>query len=49
MYLISARLAKALVKEDTEFGGMNMIFAGDFAQLAPPIASGKMVLALRLP
>ena len=39
LYLISARLAKALGNEETEFGGMNMIFAGDFAQLPPAMGS----------
>ena len=37
MYLISARLARILNNLDTPFGGMNMIFAGDFAQLPPAI------------
>ena len=37
MYLISARLARILNNPDTPFGGMNMIFAGDFAQLPPAI------------
>jgi hypothetical protein len=35
MYQISARLAKALGEPNEPFGGMNMIFAGDFAQLPP--------------
>ncbi|KAJ3872528.1 hypothetical protein F5051DRAFT_463408 [Lentinula edodes] len=39
MYNISARLAKALGEEEIEFGGMNMIFAGDFAQLPPAMGS----------
>jgi PIF1-like helicase/Helitron helicase-like domain at N-terminus len=37
MYLISARLAQVLNNPDAPFGGMNMIFAGDFAQLPPVI------------
>ena len=37
MYLISAKLARILNNPDTPFGGMNMIFAGDFAQLPPAI------------
>ena len=37
MYLVSARLARILNNPDTPFGGMNMIFAGDFAQLPPAI------------
>jgi hypothetical protein len=37
IYLISARLAHILNNLDIPFGGMNMIFIGDFAQLAPAI------------
>jgi PIF1-like helicase len=37
MYLISARLAQVLNNPDAPFGGMNMIFTGDFAQLPPVI------------
>jgi hypothetical protein len=37
MYLISARLARILNNPETPFGGMNIIFAGDFAQLPPAI------------
>jgi len=37
IYLISARLAQVLNNPDTLFGGMNMIFAGNFAQLPPAI------------
>ena len=37
MYLISAKLARVLNNLDIPFGGMNMIFAGDFAQLPPAI------------
>ncbi len=35
MYKISSQLAKALNIHDIPFGGLNMIFAGDFAQLPP--------------
>ncbi|KAF7979063.1 hypothetical protein HWV62_43549 [Athelia sp. TMB] len=35
MYGISAAAAKALGVPEEAFGGLNMIFAGDFAQLAP--------------
>jgi len=35
LYKISAQLAKARNSMDSPFGGMNMIFAGDFAQLMP--------------
>ncbi|TFK61827.1 hypothetical protein BDN72DRAFT_777811, partial [Pluteus cervinus] len=37
LYRISERLALALNTCDVPFGGLNMIFAGDFAQLPPPI------------
>ena len=37
MYLIGARLAQVLNNFDTPFGGLNMIFAGDFTQLPPVI------------
>ena len=40
MYKISAQLAKAFNNCDLPFGGMNMIFAGDFAQL-PPVLGGE--------
>ena len=35
MYQISAQLSKALNANDLPFGGVNMIFSGDFAQLPP--------------
>jgi len=35
MYKICAQLSKALNVHDVPFGGINMIFAGDFAQLPP--------------
>ena len=41
MYKISAQLAKALNVFDLPFGGMNMIFAGDFAQL-PPVGGASL-------
>ena len=37
MYLISARLARVMNNPDEPFGGLNFIFAGDFAQLPPVI------------
>ena len=40
MYKISAQLAKAFNNCDLTFGGVNMIFAGDFAQL-PPVLGGE--------
>ena len=36
LYKISAHLCKAMGKQDKPFGGLNIIVAGDFAQLAPP-------------
>lgn len=38
--LIANRLCHILADLDTPFGGMNMILAGDFAQL-PPVAGGE--------
>ena len=37
MYIISARLARVMNNPDEPFGGLNFIFAGDFAQLPPVI------------
>ena len=34
MYRISERLAKVMNNTEEPFGGLNMIFAGDFAQLS---------------
>jgi hypothetical protein len=46
LYKISAKLAKAMNIHDLSFGGMNMIFARDFAQLPPvggaPLYSGNV-------
>src|SRR5947199_6652324 len=41
MYNISSKLAKAMNVYDNPFGGMNMIFAGDFAQL-PPVGGSSL-------
>ena len=38
-YKISSRLAKALNEFELPYGGMNMIFSGDFAQLPPVFGS----------
>jgi hypothetical protein len=38
LYSISARLAHALGEPNEPFGGLNVIFAGDFAQL-PPVSA----------
>ena len=37
MYLISTRLARVMNNLNAPFGGLNFIFAGDFAQLPPVI------------
>ena len=37
IYRISERLAKVMNNTEDPFGGLNMIFAGDFAQLPPAI------------
>ena len=37
LYRISERLAKVMNNAEEPFGGQNMIFAGDFAQLPPAI------------
>lgn len=42
MYRISAQLAKVFGVPDIPFGGMNMVFSGDFAQL-PPAMGGENV------
>src|SRR5882757_3985011 len=43
LYKISAQIAKARITADTPFGGINMIFAGDFAQL-PPVGGNSLYL-----
>ena len=47
MYRISARLARIMNESETPFGGMNMIFAGDFAQLPPAIGQENVSLYSR--
>jgi hypothetical protein len=47
MYKISSQCAKARGEHNVPFGGINFIFAGDFAQLppamnAPPLYSGDV-------
>jgi hypothetical protein len=44
MYKISAQLCKVLNQPETAFGGMNMIFAGDFGQLPPPMGGENVSL-----
>ncbi|KDR65414.1 hypothetical protein GALMADRAFT_81911, partial [Galerina marginata CBS 339.88] len=41
LYAISSRLADLANVHDKPFGGMNMIFAGDFAQL-PPVGGERL-------
>ena len=41
LYKISAKLAKSLAILDLPFGGINIIFAGDFAQL-PPVGGASL-------
>ena len=42
MYWINAQLAKVFDQADIPFGGLNMVFSGDFAQL-PPAVGGEHV------
>ena len=42
MYRISAQLCQVMNNPTTPFGGFNMPFAGDFAQLPPPLG-GELV------
>ncbi|EEB88754.1 hypothetical protein MPER_13236 [Moniliophthora perniciosa FA553] len=42
MYRISKQLCRAWFHDDKVFGGLNMIFAGDFAQL-PPARGGEAI------
>ena len=42
MYRINAQLAKVFDRADIPFGGLNMVFSGDFAQL-PPAVGGEHV------
>ncbi|TFK59133.1 hypothetical protein BDN72DRAFT_781172, partial [Pluteus cervinus] len=44
MYLICEQLAKIFANTETPFGGMNMIFAGDFAQLPPVLGKENSAL-----
>lgn len=41
LYKISAQLSKAFKTYDKPFGGLNFIFAGDFAQL-PPVGASSL-------
>ena len=42
LYNICKRMCKIFDNETEAFGGMNMIFAGDFAQLPPPAGYGAL-------
>ena len=47
LYKISAQLCKVLNKPEVPFGGINMIFAGDFGQLPPPMGAENVSLYSR--
>lgn len=47
LYKISSQLAKVQNQPDKPFGGLNVIFAGDFAQLPPPIGGENVALYSR--
>ena len=47
MYRISERLANVMNNAEQPFGGLNMIFAGDFAQLPPAIGQENASLYSR--
>ena len=47
MYKISAQLCKVMNEPTVPFGGLNMLFAGDFAQLPPPVGGEKVALYSR--
>ena len=47
MYKISAQLCKVMNEPTIPFGGLNMPFAGDFAQLPPPVGSESVALYSR--
>ena len=44
MYRISAQLCKVMNNPTCPFGGLNMLFAGDFAQLPPPLGGESVAL-----
>jgi hypothetical protein len=47
MYKISAQLCKVMNQPTLPFGGMNMLFAGDFSQLPPPVGGENVSLYSR--
>lgn len=44
MYRISAQLCRVMNNPTCPFGGFNMLFAGDFAQLPPPLGAESVAL-----
>src|ERR1700684_4549897 len=47
IYRISSQLSRVFNKPDVPFGGINIIFAGDFGQLPPPIGGENVALYSR--
>ena len=47
MYRISSQLCKVMNKPTEPFGGLNVLFAGDFAQLPPPVGGENISLYSR--
>ena len=48
MFKISAQLCKVMNNPTTPFGGLSMLFAGDFAQLPPPMGGENVSLYSRV-
>jgi hypothetical protein len=48
MYRISAQLCKVMDESTLPFGGLNMLFAGDFSQLPPPVGGENVSLYSRI-
>jgi hypothetical protein len=48
MYKISAQLCKVMNEPTLPYGGLNMLFAGDFAQLPPPVGGENVSLYSRI-
>jgi len=48
LYRINNQLAKVMGVADKPFGGLNMVFSGDFAQLPPAIGGEKVSLYSRV-
>ena len=47
LFRINAQLAKVFDCADIPFGGLNMVFSGDFAQLPPPVGGENVSLYSR--